>query len=278
MKLEIFNVEHGQCALLTSDIGETLLIDCGHNVTTNWRPSTHLERVGVRNLNWLVITNYDEDHASDLPNVRAKFPPRILSRNRSVASEDLYALKSETGCGKGIDVLAQMIKTYTGSVSEYPSFGGMKLRQFCNKYPQDFDDENNLSLVVILEWPNFKICFPGDMETAGWQKLLERQDFREAMSNITVLVASHHGRENGCCDELFSQTGMQPRLIIISDDYVQYKTQATTPWYASKVWSDGVEIKGRNRKVLTTRSDGQINFSISPNGVTVGIGGVGVTA
>ncbi len=272
MKLEIFDVEHGQCALLTSDIGETLLLDCGHNSSTEWRPSTHLRNAGVQTLDWFVVTNYDEDHVSDLPNLMASFPPRMLSRNKSVSADDLYLLKSETGCGNGIGALAGMITRYTGTAANLPSFGGMKLKQFSNSYPQDFTDENNLSLVVILEWPNFKICFPGDMETAGWKKLLERQDFRDAMSGVTVLVASHHGRKNGCCDELFSLTGMRPQLIVISDADIQYKTQETVDWYEGKVAGNGVMLNGRSRKVLTTRSDGQIDFSIDPNGCTVVVG------
>ena len=278
MKLEIFNVEHGQCALLTSDIGETLLLDCGHNSSTGWRPSTHLRNAGIQALDWFVVTNYDEDHVNDLPNIMASFPPRLLLRNKSVSSSDLYQLKSETGCGNGIDALAGMINRYTGAASSLPSFGGMKLKSFCNKYPDHFTDENNLSLVVILEWPNFKICFPGDMEAAGWRKLLERQDFSDAMSGVNVLVASHHGRENGCCSELFSDTGMQPQLIVISDGDIQYKTQNTVSWYAGKVANNGVELNGRPRKVLTTRSDGQIDFSINPSGATVDIGGVSAFA
>lgn len=269
MKLEIFNVEHGQCALLISDTGETMLIDCGHNSSTGWRPSTHLVNIGATRLDRLVVTNYDEDHVSDLPNLLANFPPRLLLRNRTVSSGDLYRLKSETGCGKGIDRLAGMIEQYTGQATNLPYFGGLKLRQFHNKFPDDFQDENNLSLVVILEWPNFKICFPGDMEVAGWRKLLERRDFRDAMGNVSVLVASHHGRENGCCEELFSQTGMRPELIVISDDGIQYKTQNTISWYSEKVSNNGIMLNGRSRKVLTTRSDGKINFSIDPNGTTL---------
>ena len=154
----------------------------------------------------------------------------------------------------------------------------MKLTSYCNRYPDDFSDENNLSLVVFLEWPNFKICFPGDMENAGWKRLLDRADFVEAMAGVTVLVASHHGRKNGCSEELFNLTEFRPQLIVISDDNVQYKTQETVQWYSSKVQSQGVKLNGQMRKVLTTRSDGQIDFSISPSGISVDIGNANALA
>lgn len=270
MKLEIFDVEHGQCALLTGDNDEHMLIDCGHNTATGWRPSTHLRKLGVDKLDWFVVTNYDEDHVSDLPNVLYAVDVRVLSRNRSVASSDLRKLKSEHGCGNGIDALAGMIDRFTGSAPSLPSFGGMTLTSFCNKYPTDFDDENNLSLVAILSWPNFKICFPGDMEKAGWKKLLEREDFRVAMSDLNVLVASHHGRESGRCDELFSLTGLNPNLIVVSDGEIQYKSQETINWYGTK--AIGCEYNGRYRSVLSTRNDAKINFEIGPNGATFSTG------
>lgn len=265
MRLEIFDVEHGQCALLTDGNGQRLMLDCGHNSATGWRPSTHLAGMGVDTLDWLVVTNYDEDHVSDLPNLLSAVDVRLLRRNKTVNGNDLRRLKSEHGCGNGIDALADMIGRFTGPATNVPSFGGMTLTAFHNNYPTDFDDENNLSLVTILSWPNFKICFPGDMEKAGWQKLLEREDFRTAMSDVHVLVASHHGRESGCCDELFSRTLMKPQIVIISDGDIQYKSQATVNWYGSK--ATGLAFNGSNRNVFTTRSDGKINFDISATGV-----------
>lgn len=270
MKLEIFDVEHGQCAMLTDDNGQRLMLDCGHNASTGWRPSTHLKSLGVQTLDWLVVTNYDEDHVSDLPNLLSTVNIRLLRRNRTVDGGDLRHLKSEQGCGRGIDALADMIGRFTGTATEVPRFGGMTMQTFHNKYPEDFVDENNLSLVTILSWPNFKICFPGDMEKAGWQRLLLRQDFRTAMSDVDVFVASHHGRESGCCEELFSQTGMKPEVIVISDDYMQYKSQETINWYGTK--ASGLDFAGRRRSVFTTRSDGKINFDISASGVTLTTG------
>jgi beta-lactamase superfamily II metal-dependent hydrolase len=270
MKLEIFDVEHGQCALLTDVNGQRLMLDCGHNSSTGWRPSTHLAKMGVQTLDWLVVTNYDEDHVSDLPNLRNQVVIKLLSRNKSVNGASLKLLKSEHGCGKGIDELSGMLDRYVGTATNLPSFGGMNLKTFCNNYPADFDDENNLSLVTILSWPNFKICFPGDMEKAGWQKLLQRKDFRTAMSDVDVLVASHHGRESGYCDELFSQTGMKPKIIIISDEKIQYKSQEMVKWYGTK--ATGLAFNGSNRNVFTTRRDGKINFDISASGVTLSTG------
>jgi len=52
--------------MFASSLGNNtrFMIDCGHNATTGWKPGTYLLQQGIRNLEMLAITNYDEDHAS----------------------------------------------------------------------------------------------------------------------------------------------------------------------------------------------------------------------
>jgi beta-lactamase superfamily II metal-dependent hydrolase len=94
MHLEIFDVEHVACALLTADDGTRMMIDCGHNGSTDWHPGTYLLNSGISRLDLLAITNYDEDHVSGLPNLREKVEIGKLWRNKSVAPDDPVNLKS----------------------------------------------------------------------------------------------------------------------------------------------------------------------------------------
>ena len=47
MLLDIFDVEHGACALITTSNGKRVMIDCGHNAATNWRPGSALVLAGI---------------------------------------------------------------------------------------------------------------------------------------------------------------------------------------------------------------------------------------
>lgn len=267
MKVQVFDVEHGACALVTADTGAHVLIDCGHNSTTGWRPSIYLPGQGVTSLAGLIITNYDEDHASDLPNVLNRLPVDVLHRNRSVRPEDLVRLKSETGMGRGIERLAGMAGVYTADVTNPPNLGALTIRSFYNNYPADFDDENNLSMAVFLECHGLCMLFPGDLECAGWLKLLERPAFVEQLKKVNILVASHHGRQSGCCEEMF-KLGWQPNIVIMSDCSIKYDTQATTAgWYAAR--SISMDYNGEPRAVFTTRKDGRITIEATPYGITV---------
>ena len=114
MLVEIFDVEHGGCALVTADSGAQMLIDGGHNSATGWRPSTALPARGVNEVELFVITNMDEDHVSDLPNLRKTVTLHSLRTNRSITPEALRSMKAEGGMGPGITSAYDMIKRYTG--------------------------------------------------------------------------------------------------------------------------------------------------------------------
>src|SRR5688500_12248869 len=66
--LRVFDVEHGACAIMISPTGERIaMVDSGHNSTTGFRPSAFIRRGLQRTtLDYLLITNADQDHLSDL--------------------------------------------------------------------------------------------------------------------------------------------------------------------------------------------------------------------
>jgi beta-lactamase superfamily II metal-dependent hydrolase len=258
--LEIFDVEHGACALLTCDGGARLMIDCGHNATTNWRPGRALAERSVQYLQMLVISNYDEDHVSGLGDLQRYVRIGSLMRNRSVDARALAMLKSEHGAGPGIDALIEMMKTYTATGVGPEAFPGSQWKVFYNNLPA-FEDENNLSLILWLEVHGLRFLFPGDLEAAGWRRLLHSDAaFREVVRNIDVFVAAHHGRERGYCEELFTMYGCKPKVVVISDEEHRYETQQMVDAY--RAVAGGVLFRGDQRWVLSTRRDGKITFSM----------------
>jgi beta-lactamase superfamily II metal-dependent hydrolase len=264
MWLQIFDVEHGACALLTADNGARLMIDCGHNATTGWRPGEHLRTQGIRSIEGLAITNYDEDHASGAPDLFDKIQVQWLYRNHSVSPVTIKLLKTEDGMGLGIERLFHEIATrFTGNAasSPEPPFPNIERRYFWHNYPA-FDDENNLSLVLFLKCCGVGVMFPGDLERAGFLELLKREAFRSALRETRVYVASHHGRENGCCEETLPYL-TSVNYVVISDKGYQYDTQTTTPFY-SRI-AKGGPFRNQTRQVLTTRNDGTIAFSFAPS-------------
>ena len=97
MIIKIFYVSHGSCAYLVADNGNVMLFDCGHNERTGFRPSLYLQRAGCTAIERFFVTNYDQDHISDLPNLIDSIPIKILHRNESLSTETLRNIKEQDG-------------------------------------------------------------------------------------------------------------------------------------------------------------------------------------
>lgn len=255
MRFTIHDVGHGFCAHLQHDNGNVMLWDCGHKSYPEYRPSTFLRQQGVEHIDKFFVTNYDEDHISDLPNLFQSIPISIFHRNPLITREQLAALKRQSGpLSSAMMSLLAMLDIYNDfsveSALSAPLFPNVTFNTYFCGYPE-FTDTNNLSLVTFLNINGTGVMIPGDLEKAGWKKLLENPEVLRDLSAVDVFIASHHGRENGYCREVFDYCN--PEIIVFSDSQIQFSTQEMTNTYASH--ASGMLVDGKLRKVVTTRSD-----------------------
>ncbi len=136
MQFQILDVGHGFCACLRADNGNVMLFDCGHKSYPEFRPSTYLMGCGIYQVDRLVITNYDEDHISDLPQLYSQLRISSLHRNTSVSPAQLRQLKAQSGpISAAMSCLLDMCETYTHELANPPAFPGVTFRSFHNPYP-----------------------------------------------------------------------------------------------------------------------------------------------
>lgn len=210
----------------------------------------------------LVIQNYDEDHLDGLPHLlrlAGSTPAVALFRNPSLNVQQLFSLKTPP-FGKGLIALSGLMRRY---IWPLPANNGVPgevwISQYCNPYPL-FKDTNNLSLVTFVHGPGYTVLFAGDLERAGWQTLLLNPTFRNELALVRIFVASHHGRDDGYCKEVFRYCW--PDVVIISDESIEYETQENSYGeHASGImWNGGRDV----RRVLTTRRDGDLRIGPWP--------------
>lgn len=271
MILRIFNVEHGACAMLVGPNDALAMIDCGHNSTTGWRPSNYLRTELARSyLDYLLITNADQDHLSDLGTLyESGIRINNLFTNFKISPATLRWIKQQSGLvTKDAEALLHMRNTFGPPGSGTPfaqAMGGVTIHSFSHSFPT-FANTNDLSCVFFISYGPFKILFPGDIEKAGWQAHLRNPAFVAEMLGTTILVASHHGRASGFHEEAFEF--LKPQAVIISDKSVVHDTQEMVPQYRQKVCGDGIRLTNEleRRRVITTRCDGDIIFRVEENG------------
>jgi len=258
MKLTVHDVGHGMCISLLHENGNVMLLDCGHQ--DDYRPSSFLPEFGISKVDYFFVTNYDEDHISDLPNLRENIRLRSMFRNKSISAEQLRSLKQETGpISMAMESMLDMIGEYTkGPLNPAPEFPNVNCRTFSNPYSNEFNDTNNISLVTFLECGDTKFIIPGDIEKKAWEALLKKQDFINELAGVNVFIASHHGRENGYCSRVFEYCA--PNVIIFSDSNIKHATQEMANTYSQH--ANGIQFNGDTRYVLSTRNDGSLTWTI----------------
>lgn len=260
MKIEIFDVELGQCAMIHCPNGEKVMVDAGHNASRPWFPSLHFYGAKIEKL---VVTNFDEDHVSNYVEMHQHCSVRTVLLNQSVSATELFIMKRATGgMGKGISAIHSLMQASANlpnrGIIPNVGLGGVEMAHYYLPFGAPYTDTNNLSVLTFARYGSFCICFSGDLEVGGWQELLKRPEVCRELQAVTVFVASHHGRESGCCPEVFNYCS--PQAIIISDESKRHDTQDTSSWYASQA-SGCVTADQRPRKVITTRNDGHITIN-----------------
>jgi beta-lactamase superfamily II metal-dependent hydrolase len=195
---------------------------------------------------------------SDLPDLRGAVHVDSISRNPTIPPDALRKLKEEAG---GVtSAMAHAIhlhETYTAPAPLRPHREKLEFRNFYNPYGT-FSDTNNLSYVTFLHGPRFDAVLPGDLEIAGWRRLLQDEDFRAHLRRTRIFIASHHGRESGYCPEVFSIC--QPEVVVFSDSAIKFATQEMASTYANH--ATGTTFCGTRRQVLSTRNDGTFWWDI----------------
>ena len=264
----VFNVGMGQSIFIyphgSPQYG--MMVDCGHQ--DDFHPINWLVEKGWIHDNILsnfTLTNYDHDHFSGIINLREKVGIKTVSFASNLTSQEIAKEKPEH-----TDHLAHVyhIKdTYTSPAVGYtPPY--TKTIFSLEKSDLVKYDTNNLSQIVFIEHHGTVICISGDLEETGWKALLAKEPAVQALLKRTnVFIASHHGRENGYCADVF--THCAPECVFISDKAIAHETQKDmSSVYANHV-SKGVSFNGlplNPRKVLTTRSDGHIWLRLTPQG------------
>ena len=213
MLIDIFDVGHGSCAGITCPNGARVMIDCGYRLEPPWFPSIAFRGSPI---DLLAIGTLDEDHVGDLSYLWRDVSIRSIFSNPTVHADALAAMKRAGGMGRGVRMMQGILKRFgSGLVGSIADGGGVRTRAYFNQYGNDFTDTNNLSLAVFIRYGAFTILFAGDLETAGWRALLRQPGFVADLASVTVFVASHHGRENGCCEMCFSSVNLMFLLFLM---------------------------------------------------------------
>ena len=204
-RLVALDVGEGQ-AILVQRGGQGILIDTGH-VGKARLVLERLAALGVRQLDYLILTHLHPDHASGYFRLREAWPNTPVLFNghpiSGLAQPDVTRWVYEALMK---DPLVGVIRA-----GEKIQWRGMQLEVL---WPDGFENSNlnRHSLVIRLDYQDYTALIMGDAGKQVEQALLDQPD--SLPSGIDLLVVGHHGASD-VGDELFLKR-LNPGLAIIS--------------------------------------------------------------
>lgn len=180
MAVHYLDVGQADCALIECD-GEAMLID-GGNVEDGRKIVAYLDQQGIDTLTAVVCSHAHEDHVGGLSAVLAKYKVESVYAPVKSYDSDVYRdfarYAKREGCGITIPhpgdtfIVGSALVTVLGPV-------------------KDYEETNNTSLVLKVEYNESAFLFTGDME------VLAENDMLNAGMDVTadVLKVGHHGSE-----------------------------------------------------------------------------------
>jgi beta-lactamase superfamily II metal-dependent hydrolase len=258
-ELKIFDVRHGFCATLLSG-NRIILLDCGHDAE-GFKPLDWIYAQGYRHIDALIVSNFDQDHISDIKIIRDYFTVGSLAVNPTVDPNTLRAIKIKGGpITDQMNILINsMANPSLNRIDLVPHvIEDVSMYFYCCYYPYE-TDTNNLSLVTFLQFGSSYIIYPGDIERRAWTRLLSVPDFVDKLKKVNVFIASHHGRINGYCEDVFNYC--RPEIVIVSDQEKSFSTQDHDNYSKHVLGLNlGTVLAPDVRRVMTTRKDGHITL------------------
>lgn len=176
--------------LITPHQREVIMLDTGGRITyevDEWKRSNKtynvsdntikfLKSIGVTNLDYLILSHGDNDHAGEAINILKSIPTANVILNNDAFNDLEESIIS---------------KVNALNINYYQNIKNINLSTtklyFLNDYL--YDDENDNSLVTYTNFGNINFLFMGDASVKVEQDLLEKYN----LENVDVLKVGHHG-------------------------------------------------------------------------------------
>ena len=187
--LTVHYIDVGQAdSILLSCNGEYMLIDAGDK-DKDLPVVYYLQDMGVERLKYVVGTHPHSDHMGDMDEILKNFtvdtlwtPELSNAALKKVFIQDMFAAAEGQNLTPTQPELGQ---TYTLGDAQIQVLGPVHY---------DYSNENNLSLILLVQFGETRFLFTGDMEKDAESDMLNYWD-NDSLFYAQVLKLGHHGSD-----------------------------------------------------------------------------------
>lgn len=208
LTVTMLDVGQGESIHIETRLGEHILIDGGSSTVDKvgeYRIEPYLLAKGVSHIEYMIISHTDEDHISGVLELMKKLYPQI-----TIGTVMLPKIQCESSGLEEILSLCERNQIPVAYIKkgDVITMGELTLTCLHPEKESYFDNTNDYSVVLELEYKKFSMLFTGDisMEEEGNLSVIHKP--------ITVLKVAHHGSKHSTGEEFLQE--IQPKYAIIS--------------------------------------------------------------
>jgi len=192
--LTMVDVGQGDSFLLQLE-NKNILIDTGGSINFDGSNNliSYFKSRGIKKIDYMILTHGDYDHLGNALSLISKFKVKNVIINSG--NDNNYE-----------KMISEKVKTYHFSKNT------LKINKATFSFLNDIDykNENEDSLVFLLEINNRKLLFMGDAGKVSEKYLLDEYAFNK----VDILKIGHHGSKNSSSDEFIDS--VNPTISLIS--------------------------------------------------------------
>lgn len=210
LHVSVLDVGQGDCIVVRTASGKTMLVDGGSSDVKQagrYRIEPFLESQGIARIDYVFVTHGDADHIGAITEMMERQLFGVTIKCLVLPGQEVWddALAELAACAARRKIPVCVMK------------GGEVLRDretawTCLGPGEDFAGKpgNESSMILRLDYGNFRMLFCGDVEGEGEKALLRMPE----LGKTTVLKVSHHGSKNASSKEFLERTS--PDYAVIS--------------------------------------------------------------
>ena len=215
--LELHFIDVGKAdAILLQCQGKTALLDAG-TWASGSRVVDYLHRVGVERLDYIIASHPDSDHIGGMAQVLEEIPAESLV---------IYPWPEEMRQSGEFRQLEEAAFSKQVPVLEVEAGDALPFGETCLQILgplEDYEDTNDCSLVVRLEYEGFSALFCGDIENAAELDLVKSG----ADLDADLLKVAHHGSAGSSSERFLEAVSPAYAVISVGPDNSQLPREET---------------------------------------------------
>ncbi|HVP58520.1 MAG TPA: MBL fold metallo-hydrolase [bacterium] len=200
--LQVIGIDVGQgdCTLIISPTGKTVLIDAGDTGKGTGKVLPYLQSRGIKSLDYTIASHYHSDHVGGMDEVinaltRDSLKVAAYDRGWSYTTQAYTQYATAVGSKRQTITEGQVIDIGGGATLKCLALNSHG--RLTPPYDNGIYDENNLSVVMLLDYGEFEMELGGDLPGKNTSSYYDIESLvAPLVGDLDVYKVHHHGGAN----------------------------------------------------------------------------------